>query len=358
VPYIFCLETSKKKYQLPPAGREALFQEMKKGRLRQGWGGEGMSLIDDNGRSYSGDEWVKNYLGRSKDKAEIKKARGHYRLLSAMLQIRPGDLIVVPNFGEDGWDGLVIAKAVHAPGRPKGEGECYDFSPLVPPALNGDRRHFVAIERLFKAIPLSRTGKHLKSLITKGGYRVRVRQVNSEKHKELMRTITRLAEADIVEETETIKNAKVAKPPDDKQRERGLKGEKEVEERLREGFQGFTFKANRTKDGCGYDFLAHHGKREVEIEVKSFDARSGQIFLTQKEFERAQKNAGGYHLWVLLDNGGDPSTWDLWTLPSPHSQLEGVADRQVTIVYRVAPGSVKWEKRFAGPETPRRNTRG
>jgi hypothetical protein len=358
MPYIFWLETSRKRYQLPEPGRKALFQEMKKGRLRQGWGSEGMSLIDSNGRSLSRDEWVKNYLGRSNDEEEVRKARSHFRLLSAMLQIRPGDLIVVPNFGEDGWDGLVIAKAVHAPGRPRGEGECYNFSPSVPRALNGDRRHFVAIDRLFKAIPLNRAGKHLKSLIANGGYRVRVRQVNSQKHRDLMKTIARLAVADIAEETETIKNARVAKPPDEKQRERGRKGEDEVKQRLKEHFLGFTFEADRTKDGCGYDFLAHDGKRQVEIEVKSFDARSGQIFLTPREFARAQESGGRYHLWVLLDNGGDPSTWDLWTLSSPHPQLKKLADPQVTIVYRVAPTSVKWEKRITGPETPRRKRLG
>jgi hypothetical protein len=80
--------------------------------------------------------------------------------------------------------------------------------------------------------------------------------------------------------------------------ERGLKGEKEVEERLKRGFEGFTFKTNRTKDGCGYDFLARCRNQEVEIEVKSLDAKSGQMFLTQKEFERAQENPSSYHLWT------------------------------------------------------------
>jgi hypothetical protein len=183
---------------------------------------------------------------------------------------------------------------------------------------------------------------------------VRVRQVNGEKHKELIRTIAKLADADIVEETKTIKNAKVAKPPDEKQRERGLKGEKEVEERLKRGFEGFTFKTDRTKDGCGYDFLARYKNREVEIEVKSLDAKSGQMFLTQKEFGRAQENPSGYHLWVLLDNGDDPSTWALWMLPSPHSQLKEFSEPQVTIVYRVAPGPIKWKHKITGPETPRK----
>ena len=69
--------------------------------------------------------------------------------------------------------------------------------------------------------------------------------------------------------------------------------------------------ADRGDKGGGYDFLAHDGKKEVEIEVKSFDSRMGQIFFTEKEFERALENIDGYHLWPLLDNGGDPSTWDL-----------------------------------------------
>jgi hypothetical protein len=115
VSYIFRLETSKKAHQLPEAGRKALFQEMKKGRLRQGWGRNGMSLLDTHGKPLSRDGWVKNYRTASGAGETVKKARGHYRLLSPMLDIRPGDLIVVPNFAEDGWDGLVIAKAVAGP---------------------------------------------------------------------------------------------------------------------------------------------------------------------------------------------------------------------------------------------------
>jgi hypothetical protein len=269
-----------------------------------------------------------------------------------MLEIRPGDLIVVPNFAEDGWDGLVIAKAVRAPGRPKGE--CYDFGPPVPRALDGDRRHFVAIDPLFKPIPFNRDGKNLKSLITKGGYRVRVRQVNSEKHQELIRAIARLEQADITEPTRTIKSARVARPPDGKQRERGRKGEEEILARLTEGFLGFTFKDDHRDKRCGYDFLADDGKKEVEIEVKSFDSRVGQIFFTEKEFERALENSDGYHLWALLDNGGDPSTWDLWTLSAPHAELKRVCEEQVRIVYRIPPSHVNWEERIVGPTTPRR----
>jgi hypothetical protein len=59
-------------------------------------------------------------------------------------------------------------------------------------------------------------------------------------------------------------------------------------------------------------------------------------------------------LWVLLDNGDDPSTWALWMLPSPHSQLKEFSEPQVTIVYRVAPGPIKWKQKIPGPETPRK----
>lgn len=185
-------------------------------------------------------------------------------------------------------------------------------------------------------------------------HRVRVREVNRKKHQALIRAIARLAQADITEPTRTIKSARVAKPPDDKQRERGRKGEEEVLERLKDGYLGFTFKDDHRKNGCGYDFLAHDGKRDVEIEVKSFDSRVGQIFFTEKEFERALENSDNYHLWALLDNGGDPSTWDLWALSAPHAELKRVGEEQVSIVYRIPPSDVKWEERIVGPTTPRK----
>jgi hypothetical protein len=67
MPYIFRLETSRKAEQLSEAGRKALFQEMKRGRLRQGWGRDGMGLLDEHGKALSRDAWVKNYLVAAKD---------------------------------------------------------------------------------------------------------------------------------------------------------------------------------------------------------------------------------------------------------------------------------------------------
>jgi hypothetical protein len=358
MPYVFRLESTKKSEQLPEAGRRALFQQMKSGRLRQGWGRDGMGLLDKKGNPIPRDEWVKHFLeaaeGWPAKERTVKKARGHYGLLSTMLKIRPGDRIVVPNFAEDGWQGLVIATAVPAPRRPEGkEGECYGFSP-APSALNGDRRHYIAIKPLFKSIPLSREGKNLRRLIGKGGYRVRVREVNGKLHPELVRVIARLAQADITEPTETLKKAKVAKPPDDKQRARGLAGEEEIIERLEGGFLGFSLKEDRRTHGCGYDFLAHDGKKLVEIEVKTFDARSGQIFFTEKELEQALTSHDRFQLWALLDNGLDPSMWELRILSAPHPELQRVGEKQVSVVYRIPPLEVTWEKQIEGLTSPRK----
>jgi hypothetical protein len=274
-----------------------------------------------------------------------------------MLKIRPGDRIVVPNFAEEGWQGLVIATAIRQPDRSEGEGECYGFSSSVPRALKGDRRHYVAIDPLFKSISLDREGTNLKRLIGKGGYRIRVRQVNSEKHPELNRAIARLAQADITEPTKTLKYAKVSKPPDDRQRERGLKGEEEILKRLRGGFLGFSYKDDHRLKGRGYDFLAHDGKKNVEIEVKSFDARTGQIFFTEKEFDRALESNDRYQLWALLDNGLHPATWELRILSAPHPELQRVGKEQVRIVYRIPPLEVRWEKRIEGSTSTRKRKR-
>jgi hypothetical protein len=360
VPFVFRLDGSEKRARLPEEGREALLHEMLRGHLRQGWGSKGMSLLDRKGNLIPRDEWVRNFLKAIEhwepEERTEKKARGHYRLLSAMLEIRVGDRIVIPNFSEDGLEGLVIAVAIRDPSRPKGVGECYGFSSSVPPELGDDRRHYVAVDRLgFKFIPLNRAGTHLKRLIDKGGYRVRVRRVNSRKHPALIRAIERIAKADIQEPTKTIKTAKVAKPPDFAQRVRGLKGEKEILRRLKlpGGHLGLTYKDDHRKNGCGYDFLAHDGKRSVEVEVKAFDGLTGQIFFTPKELAQALASKDRYYLWALLDNGGHPKTWELITLNDPHAELKRVGEEQIQIVYRIRPKEVRWEKPPGSPAKKR-----
>jgi hypothetical protein len=41
VPYIFRLDTTRKRERLPEEGRSALLQELEKGNLRQGWEARG-----------------------------------------------------------------------------------------------------------------------------------------------------------------------------------------------------------------------------------------------------------------------------------------------------------------------------
>lgn len=38
-----------------------LYQDLLSGSLRQGWGGAGLSLLDDGGERISKDRWVENY---------------------------------------------------------------------------------------------------------------------------------------------------------------------------------------------------------------------------------------------------------------------------------------------------------
>jgi hypothetical protein len=364
--HIFRVENSAGNRNFSEKGRQALFQEMVDGRLRQGWGREGTALLDKTRNRFSLEAWTQRYLKEvehwgAADRT-AKKAKTHYDLLSNMLDIHAGDRIVVPNIAKDGWDGFVIATAIRIPGRPSGDGECYGFSRSVPRPFDGDRRHFVAIDPVtseFISYDSSTEAAALKALIAKEGFWNRTSSVDPEKHPKLVQSINKLSrqkpstEEDKPEPKRKRRSGKGAPPPTPTQQERGLRGEKEIMRRLqlKRGCLGLKFVEDHRSRGWGYDILCTNGADRAEVEVKTFQALNGQIFFTDREFRRALESKDRYHLWALLDNGRHPRTWKLITLKSPHSELKRVSEKRKQIVYRIVPSRVQWEERTENSKT-------
>lgn len=71
---------------------ELIRRELKNGRLRQGWGGTHSEITADNEIS-----WVEEKLIHTEDTEENRRYyRKRYRILKRMLEICPGDIIIIP----------------------------------------------------------------------------------------------------------------------------------------------------------------------------------------------------------------------------------------------------------------------
>ena len=90
--YIFRIDYSKQKY----------FKEnLEKGILRQGWGVENLSLLDENGEIRNQEEWVNACpeSWRTTDEAR-RYLRNKNSNLRKMLEMKEGDIILIPKFPE------------------------------------------------------------------------------------------------------------------------------------------------------------------------------------------------------------------------------------------------------------------
>lgn len=89
------------------SGTEVVRNEIKAGRLRQGWGKEDMYLKKDED-VVSKDEWVKNFpkeWGGSLEYIERK-----YNNLKIMLDIKKDDIIIIPKYPS--WNSFSVVKAL------------------------------------------------------------------------------------------------------------------------------------------------------------------------------------------------------------------------------------------------------
>jgi hypothetical protein len=110
--------------------------------------------------------------------------------------------------------------------------------------------------------------------------------------------------------------------PTPEQVDRGRRGEEEFKRRLLGdgGWDGFTLVADRTKDGCGYDFDCQRDAMDVKVEVKTF-TRSGQVVLTVNELGEAANSRSDYYMIGLLDDGGPTTGWKAEAIRDPWAEL-------------------------------------
>ena len=74
------------------AWQDVLYEELRKGMVRQGWGTANLALLDKDGNRIPKDQWTQNYL---KDFNEEPTPRRH-SALTPMLELVTNDLIVLP----------------------------------------------------------------------------------------------------------------------------------------------------------------------------------------------------------------------------------------------------------------------
>lgn len=115
-------------------------EELRAGRLRQGWGGKGTALTDEKGRLLSVEVWVRvshDFFTWGEDEDQ---RRTRYSILKTMLEMKPGDLVVVPRVPTGGTFTIaVVAEGYHFDDR-----HFFSEQPHVP--VN-DCGHVVEVER-------------------------------------------------------------------------------------------------------------------------------------------------------------------------------------------------------------------
>jgi restriction endonuclease Mrr len=116
-------------FRQSPNDQKALFTEIEKGRLRQGWSfAEGLSLL--NGK----DQFIQAFEQATAQWDAVKQ----WGTLSRMLNIKPGDYIVVPKQPDSKHFTIMQAKL-----REDGLG-CYDF--IEPLKGRNDYRHVIHVD--------------------------------------------------------------------------------------------------------------------------------------------------------------------------------------------------------------------
>ncbi|MCY4305535.1 MAG: restriction endonuclease [Aestuariivita sp.] len=83
---------------------EWIFREITQGRLRQGWGADGLSLISRTGTPVDKLRWEKKYLEVWREQPSSQR----FAILSRMLDLKKEDIVVIPKMPE--WNEFTIAR--------------------------------------------------------------------------------------------------------------------------------------------------------------------------------------------------------------------------------------------------------
>lgn len=122
--------------------KEWILKELKAGRLRQGWGLEGSQLAED-GSPIPAESWVERYTAAVRkhwdQKASTRDSAKRYRILSGMLNLREGDLVVVPKMPAPGEFAIVRVAGRYTFQREHFKTKTNDFGHVIPVEVSSIR---------------------------------------------------------------------------------------------------------------------------------------------------------------------------------------------------------------------------
>jgi hypothetical protein len=121
------------------------------------------------------------------------------------------------------------------------------------------------------------------------------------------------------------------------QKDRGRRGEDEFIRRTQraDGWEGFVFVKDTTKDNCGYDFECRQGSELVYVEVKTF-SDDGRVVVSPNELQTAGRLGKSYYLVGFLDLGPEPA-WSSAIIRDPFGPLIEKGSFDLDIVLEIRP---------------------
>jgi hypothetical protein len=121
------------------------------------------------------------------------------------------------------------------------------------------------------------------------------------------------------------------------QKNRGRRGEEEFMRRTQrpEGWEGFVFVRDATKDNYGYDFDCRQGTDSVYVEVKTF-SEGGRVIVSPNELQAAGRLGAKYYLVGFLDVGAE-TVWPSAIIRNPFGSLIDKGSFDIDVVLEIRP---------------------
>ncbi|MCY4356629.1 MAG: restriction endonuclease [Gammaproteobacteria bacterium] len=222
---------------------EWIRNELDQGRLRQGWGDDGLSLVNSAGERIDKSNWENAAYKRWGENPSPRR----FVILSKMLELTSGDFVIVPKMPE--WNQFTIARVSGSYKFEVAEGQ-KDFGHIIPVDKESIRKfHYKANKQSFI----------VSALFSRANHRPAVSFCNSEEH---VNVVSQLLEM-YSEASEAQSNDLLAQVMDSAYREAAKTLASEVEkwngprfeDAVRQSFeeQGYQIKYCKRYDGEGSD---------------------------------------------------------------------------------------------------------
>ena len=162
--------------------KQWLWNELRQGRLRQGWGIPGTNLFED-GHEFSRTQWIQNYNDAAakfwKETENSQYAAKRFNILSLMRNIGKRSLLLVPKMPN--WDTFVVCSP--------SDSYTFDASGTTP---GNDYRHIIPVDT--SSIRIHHYLSSEDSRIVKAKFRAYQSAVNNVYNAEMKEAVARLAQ--------------------------------------------------------------------------------------------------------------------------------------------------------------------